>query len=167
VCAIDGTYSSRKKAIRAPCEGKLQARCDEGAVETYSMEFSMKHPSNRKGRETSRGLLKLWHHCSTLPFALADMLRTDMHKYRSLEYSSEEIRKLKILCGEYSKLTKDKNIFESQLYNVLSKYYPITLTLFYKYNCKILYKLVLKYSTYEELRKVSFEDLEKFLKKNR
>ena len=100
-------------------------------------------------------------------FALADMLRTDMHKYRSLEYSSEEIRKLKILCGEYSKLTKDKNILESQLYNVLSKYYPITLTLFYKYNCKILYKLVLKYSTYEELRKVSFEDLDKFLKENR
>ena len=54
----------------------------------------------------------------------ADILRTDMHKYRPLEYSSEEIRKLKILCGEYSNLIKDKNLLESQLYDVLSKYYP-------------------------------------------
>jgi len=100
-------------------------------------------------------------------FALADMLRTDMHKYRPLEYSSEKIRKLKILCGEYSKLMKDKNMLESQLYDVLSKYYPITLTLFSSYNCKTLYKLILKYSAYEELRMVSYEDLEKFLKENR
>jgi len=67
VCAIDGLYSSRKKAIRAPCEGKPHARCDEGTVETVSMESLMRHPSNRKGRETSRGLLKIWRHCSTLP----------------------------------------------------------------------------------------------------
>ena len=63
------------------------------------------------------------------------MLRTDMHKYRPLEYSSEEIRKLKILCGVYSKLMKNKNMLESQLYDVLSKYYPITLTLFSRYYC--------------------------------
>jgi len=100
-------------------------------------------------------------------FALAEILRTDMHKYRSLEYSSEEIRKLKILCSEYSKLIKDKNLLESQLYDVLSKYYPITLTLFTKYNCKTLYKLILQYSTYDELRKVNYDDLEKFLKQNR
>lgn len=100
-------------------------------------------------------------------FALADISRTDIHKYRPLEYSSEEIRKLKILCGEYSKLIKDKNLLESKVYDVLSKYYPITLTLFSYYNCKTLYKLILKYSTYEELRKISYEDLEHFLKKNR
>jgi len=75
VCAIDGLYSSRKKAIRAPCEGKPHARCDEGAVETGSMEYLMRHPSNRKGRETRRGLLKVWRHCSTLPLRIAKFIR--------------------------------------------------------------------------------------------
>ena len=75
MCATDGLYSSRKKAIRAPCEGKPHARCDEGAVETGPMEYLMRHPSNRKGRETRRGFLKVWRHCSTLPRRLAQQLR--------------------------------------------------------------------------------------------
>ena len=37
-------------------------------------------------------------------FSLADILRTDRHKHRPLAYSSEEVRKLQLLCMEYDKL---------------------------------------------------------------
>lgn len=91
-------------------------------------------------------------------FALADILRTDRHKHHRLAYSSEEVRRLQFLCGEYDKLLKNKNILEGQLFDVLSKYFPLALTLFGSNSCKILYRLVLEYPT---------EELSSFLKKNR
>jgi len=42
VCVIDGPYSSRKKAIRAPCEGKPHARCDEWRLET-GLGYGLRH----------------------------------------------------------------------------------------------------------------------------
>jgi len=96
VCATGGLYSSRTKAIRAPCEGKPHVRCDEGTVETESMEYFMRHPSNRKGRETSGGLLKMWRHCSTLPETLAYLLRADLISEAYLREKSN-LQKQKIL----------------------------------------------------------------------
>lgn len=99
-------------------------------------------------------------------FSLANILRTDMHNHQQLAYSSEDVRKLQILCSEYDKLTKDKNVFENQLYDVLSKYFPLALTLFGKNSCKTLYRLILEYSTYSKLKEARYDELEAFLKQN-
>lgn len=99
-------------------------------------------------------------------FSLANILRTDMHNHQPLAYSSEEIRKLQILCIEYEKLTKDKNLLENQLYDVLSKYFPMALTLLFKNSCKTLYRLTLEYPTYSKLKEARYDKLEAFLKKN-
>lgn len=99
-------------------------------------------------------------------FALADILRTDRHKHRPLVYSSEEVRRLQLLCNEYDKLLKNKNVLEGQLFDGLSKYYPLALNLFHANSCKILYRLVLGYPTYEQLKSVDFDELSRFLKKN-
>jgi hypothetical protein len=64
-------------------------------------------------------------------FALADILRTDRHKHHPLAYSSDEVRRLQLLCGEYDKLLKNKNILEGQLFDALSKYFPLALNLFW------------------------------------
>ena len=76
-------------------------------------------------------------------FSLADILRTDSHKHRPLAFSSEEVRKLQLLCMEYDKLLKDKNTLEYQLQDVLGKYFPLALTLFYKKSCKFKYLIKL------------------------
>ncbi len=99
-------------------------------------------------------------------FALADILRTDRHKHRTLVYSSEEVRRLQLHCSEYDKLLKDKNVLEGQLFAALSKYYPLALNLFARNSCKILYRLVLEYHTYNELKSVDLDELSRFLKKN-
>jgi transposase len=97
-------------------------------------------------------------------FALADILRTDRHKHHPLAYSSEEVQRLQLLCGEYDKLLKNKNILEGQLFDVLSKYFPLALTLFSSNSCKILYRLILGYPTYKKLKTASFDGLSRFLK---
>jgi transposase len=99
-------------------------------------------------------------------FALADILRTDRHKHHPLAYSSEEIRRLQLLCSEYDKLLKNKNIQEGQLFEALSKYFPLALTLFGSNSCKILYRLVLGYPTYKKLKAASFDELSRFLIEN-
>lgn len=99
-------------------------------------------------------------------FSLANILRTDMHKHRPLAYSSEDVRELQILCSEYEKFLKDKNLLENQLYDVLSRYFPLALTLFMQNNCKTLYRIILEYPTYRKLKKASYDKLEAFLKRN-
>jgi len=99
-------------------------------------------------------------------FSLANILRTDIHNHRPLAYSSKNIQKLQILCGEYEKLLKDKNLLENQLFDVVSKYYPLVLTLFEKNSCKILYRLIQYYPTYKKLKETSYEELKVFLKKS-
>ena len=98
-------------------------------------------------------------------FALADILRTDRHKYHPLIYSSPEVRKLQLIYAEYEKLLKDQNALSSQLQDVLLKYYPLLLTLFYKKNCKILYRTILEYPTYTQLKKAGHDELKAFLRR--
>lgn len=100
-------------------------------------------------------------------FSLADILRTDSHKHRPLAFSSEEVRKLQLLCMEYDKLLKDKNTLEYQLQDVLGKYFPLALTLFYKKSCKILYRMLAVYPTYSQLKAAGYEELKTFLLGNR
>jgi hypothetical protein len=70
--------------------------------------------------------------CEIDASSLAYILRTDIHHHHPLAYSSEEVGKLQILCGEYKRLVKDKNLLENQLYDVVSKYFPLVLTLLKK-----------------------------------
>ena len=100
-------------------------------------------------------------------FSLAEILRTDRHKHRALAHSSEEIRKLQLLCSQYDMLLKDKNVLECQVVEVLRRYYPLSLTLFLENTCKTLYRLVIEYPTAKELRVASYEELSEYLKKNR
>ena len=98
-------------------------------------------------------------------FALGDILRTDRHKYHPLAYSSSEVRKLQLLYAEYEKLLKDQNVLCLQLQDVLLKYYPFILNLFCKKNCKILYRTILEYPTYSQLKKAGYEELKVFLRR--
>jgi len=99
-------------------------------------------------------------------FSLANILRTDIHNHRPLAYSSEEVRNLQMLCGEYEKLIKDKNLLENQLHDALSKYFPLALTLLKKNSCKTFYRLILQYPTYQRLKEASYDELEAFLKRS-
>jgi len=99
-------------------------------------------------------------------FSLANILRTDLHNHRPLAYSSKEVRTLQMLCGEYEKLEKDKNLLENQLHDGLSKYFPLALNLLSKNSCKTFYRIILQYPTYRELKEACYEELESFLKRN-
>lgn len=48
-------------------------------------------------------------------FALADMLRTDLHKLRPLAHGSREVRKLQLLCKEYETLQQDQNVSSQKI----------------------------------------------------
>ena len=98
-------------------------------------------------------------------FSLADILRTDRHKHRPLAYSSEEVRKLQLLCMEYDKLLKDKNTLEYQFQDALHRYFPLALTLFSTNNCKSIYRLLAGYPTYSRLKAAGYEELKGFLLK--
>jgi len=98
-------------------------------------------------------------------FSLADILRTDRHKHRPLAYSSEEVRKLQLLCMEYDKLLKDKNTLEYQFQDALHRYFPLALTLFSTNNCKSIYRLLSGYPTYGRLKAAGYEELRGFLLK--
>ena len=98
-------------------------------------------------------------------FSLADILRTDRHKHRPLAFSSEEVRKLQLLCMEYDKLLKDKNTLEYQFQDALHRYFPLALTLFSTNNCKSIYRLLSGYPTYGRLKAAGYEELRGFLLK--
>jgi len=125
VCATDGLYSSRKKAIRAPCEGKPHARCDEGAVETGPMEYLMRHPSNRKGRETRRGFLKVWRHCSTLPRNMVKALWvhvvTGEFGIPAVYKPEAMIRELRKLFSQYQLLNRQIRVLKNNIQAVCTE----------------------------------------------
>jgi hypothetical protein len=100
-------------------------------------------------------------------FSLADILRTDIHKHKPIIYSSREVQRLQILCNEYEKLLKDKNLLEAQLQDILNKYFPVMLTLFNTNSCKILFRLVPQISTYTKLKSLSLAEFSAIMRANR
>jgi hypothetical protein len=91
-------------------------------------------------------------------FALADALRTDIHKHYPLAYSSGDIRKLQMYCKEYDKLNKTKNIIECQINELLNHYYPVTLSLFGEKSWITMARFIIQYPTLQSLNGVTYED---------
>jgi transposase len=98
-------------------------------------------------------------------FALADALRTDIHKHYPLAYSSENIRKLQMYCKEYDKLNKTKNIIECQVGELLNHYYPIVLTLFGERSWTTMMRFIIQYPAVKTLNGLSYEEFKNSLHK--
>ena len=71
-----------KKAIRAPYEGKLHVRCDEGALETGRWRGLLGHEIGNDGYRQTKSCT-LPRQCSTLPKALA-LYGCERHKILDL-----------------------------------------------------------------------------------
>lgn len=99
-------------------------------------------------------------------FALADILRTDIHKYSPLAYSSKDIQKLQMYCGEYDKMLKTKNILECQIHDALNHYYPLVLNLFGTRSWLTISRFIIRFPTVKSLEGISYEEFKAFMHKN-
>jgi transposase len=94
---------------------------------------------------------------------LANILRTDMKWFRPIIPDSELMRELKILTRDYNSLIQSHTRLLNKLISCLKCYYPLALNLFGDINSDIALSFLEKFSTPEEVQKLTRANLEKFL----
>lgn len=98
-------------------------------------------------------------------FVLANILRTDRHRFRPILPDSPLIRELRVLTRDHKKLVKERTRLTNQLIGCLKEYYPVATRLFCKVDQPLTLEFLRRYPSLEEARKVSQEELVSLLKR--
>jgi len=98
-------------------------------------------------------------------WTLANFLRTDKEILRSLQPSSEPIRKLKVYVNDRKLLVVSHTRTMNQLITCLKNYYPTAVGLF-THNADIFLRFIMQYPTPKQASRITRNRLEKFLQKN-
>ncbi|KAF0120069.1 MAG: transposase [bacterium] len=97
---------------------------------------------------------------------LADILRTDRHRFRAILPESNELRELKILSRDHKALTVSRTRLTNQLTACLKGYYPLGLELFADVKGPICLDFLQEFPNYKETQKLTLDQLKKFLAKH-
>ncbi|MFQ6117943.1 MAG: IS110 family transposase [Candidatus Bipolaricaulia bacterium] len=100
-------------------------------------------------------------------FVLANILRTDRHRFRPILPDSELIRELRLLTRDHKKLVKERTRLANQLIGCLKEYYPAAVHLFCKVDQPLTLEFLKRYPTDEKARRMPKEELIKLLAKYR
>lgn len=97
---------------------------------------------------------------------LANILRTDRSRFQPILPDSELARELKVLTRDRDKLVGDRTRLSNRLTAILKAYYPAALELFSEVAQPITLSFLSKYPTYDDAKKLSFAEFERFLSEN-
>jgi len=98
---------------------------------------------------------------------LANILRTDGSRFQPILPDSELARELKVLTRDRDKLVGDRTRLSNRLTSILKAYYPAALELFSDVAQPITLSFLCKYPTYQDVKKISFDEFKRFLSENR
>jgi transposase len=98
---------------------------------------------------------------------LANILRTDRHRFRPILPDSELARELKVLTRDRDRLVGDRTRLSNRLTSTLKAYYPAALELFCHIDQPITLSFLSKYPTYQDAKSTTFGEFKTFLSENR
>jgi len=98
---------------------------------------------------------------------LANILRTDRHRFRPIMPDSTLARELKILTRDHQHLVKSRTALSNQLTACLKSYYPRALELFSKVTQPITLAFLKAYPTPQSASGLSLKGLRRFLREHR
>jgi transposase len=98
---------------------------------------------------------------------LANILRTDRHRFSSILPDSERAQELKMLTRDHQELVRQRTRLTNQLMACLKAYYPVALDLFSKISCPTALDFLETFPSSEKARGLNLEDLKAFLKTHR
>lgn len=96
-------------------------------------------------------------------FVLANVLRTDRHRFQPILPNSELVRELRLLTRDHKKLVRERTRLANQLIGCLKEYYPGAVHLFSKVDQPLTLEFLKHYPTIEDARRAPKEELIKFL----
>jgi len=95
---------------------------------------------------------------------LANILRTDLHLYKSLPRETAADARLRQLTRAHKSLVQQKVKLLNQLTSQLKSYYPVALRLFSRLDHKITMAFLERFPTPEKAAAASMEDLRRFFR---
>ena len=98
---------------------------------------------------------------------LANILRTDRHRFSSILPDSEQAQELKMLTRDHQELIRQRTRLTNQVIACLKAYYPTALDLFSKISCQTALDFLETFPSLEKARGLNLEDLKAFLKTHR
>ena len=98
--------------------------------------------------------------------AIAQYLKANYGCLRPMVFSSPEVEELKHLSTIHDQLKEEHKRLTIQLIDALKRYFPLLSGLFSRSTLPILSHIILRYPTWEELKRTSEEDLRRFMFKH-
>ena len=96
-------------------------------------------------------------------YMLADLLRTDGHRFRPLEPQSDELRALRALVRTRDDLVDNRVALAKQLRSLLESYWPGALEIFYEIDTPIALAFISRYPTPQSAEHLGEKRLGAFL----
>jgi transposase len=96
-------------------------------------------------------------------YMLADILRTDGHRFRALEPQSDEIRALRTLVRTRDDLVDSRVALANQLRSLLESFWPGAAEIFYEIDTPIALAFISRYPTPQSAAHLGEKRLESFL----
>lgn len=97
-------------------------------------------------------------------FAIANYLRANERTLKQMIFSSEAVETLKIMSVSHDRLTKERTRSINKLMTLFRQYFPLYDGLFSGISSKTLLKMVIKYSTWGDLKSETEDNLRSFFK---
>jgi len=97
---------------------------------------------------------------------LADILRTDRHRFRAILPESESLRELKILTRDHKALIGSRTRLTNQLIACLKFYYPLGLELFCDVKQRICLEFLSSFPNHLRAQRLTLNQLKAFLTKH-
>ncbi len=95
---------------------------------------------------------------------IADLLRTDVHRFQPWKPGSELSQQMKVATNLGKFWTKNAVALSNRLRSSLLRYYPAAIEVFRTWPSPIACHFVITYPTLEEARKMSYEEFKEFAK---
>lgn len=103
------------------------------------------------------------HSDDTDSYVIADAVRTDRNRLEVIEKKDDKVKEVELLYRELKILDKDKNRLLNRLQSFLKEYFPAFLDFFHDVGCSTALAFLKKYSTFEEVKELSKEEIKVFL----
>ena len=97
---------------------------------------------------------------------LADILRTDRHRFRAILPESDELRELRILTRDHKARIISRTRLTNQLIACLKSYYPLALELFADLKNNICLEFLQAFPDHMKAQKLTLGQLKTFLRKH-
>ncbi|MBV7333077.1 IS110 family transposase [Chloroflexi bacterium TSY] len=107
------------------------------------------------------------HNDKSDAYVIADLLRTDVHRFYPWSPGSELLQQMRVVSSATQYWTKETVALSNRLRACLLRYHPALLEVFSNWPSRIACHLVLTYPTPEHVRNSTYEGFQEFLKQHR